>query len=415
MEIVIPYKPRDLQLEFHQNMKRWNLLVCHRRFGKSVCAINQLVKSCLTCTLERPRFGYIAPFYKQAKQISWDYSKHYSRPIPNIKINEAELRIDYPNEARLQLFGADNPDSMRGLYFDGVVLDEYGDMSPRLFTEVVRPALSDRKGWALFIGSAKGGTIFHELYELVKDDPDWYVQVYKASETGIIDSDELSSARKLMDEDEYNQEYECSWTASIKGAYYSKQLIEAEAENRITSVPYEKHLKVHTFWDLGVSDATSIWFVQAHGKEIRFIDYYEAEGEGLPHYAKILQDKGYIYDRHWAPHDIKVRELGSGRSRIETARSLGINFDIAPNDSIHNGINAARVIFNRCWFDEKRCKEGIQALRNYKKDYNERRREFSRNPLHDWSSHAADAFRYFAVSWTDKKDRKPVQAKVNIA
>lgn len=415
MEIVIPYQPRDLQLSYHQDRKRWSLLVCHRRFGKTVCAINELIKSALTCPLERPRFAYVAPFHKQAKQIAWDYAKHYSRPIPGIKINEAELRIDYPNEARLQLFGADNPDSLRGLYHDGIVLDEYGDMSPRLFSEVIRPALSDRKGWALFIGSSKGGTIFHELYEQVKNNDDWYVRVYKASETNIIDPEELESARQLMDEDEFNQEYECSWLASIKGAYYAKELSQAEKDKRITSVPYEKQLPVHTFWDLGVSDATSIWFVQSVGKEIRFIDYYEAEGEGLPHYAKILQEKGYIYGKHWAPHDIKVRELGSGRSRIETARSLGINFDVAPNDSIHNGINAARVIFGRCWFDESKCKDGLQALRNYRKEYNERRREYARNPLHDWASHAADAFRYFAVSWTDKKDRKKINARINVA
>jgi len=371
-------------------------------------AINELIKGALTCELERPRFAYIAPFHKQAKQIAWDYAKHYSKVIPGVKFNEAELRIDYPNSGRLQLFGADNPDSLRGLYLDGVVLDEYGDMSPRLFTEVVRPALSDRKGWAIFIGSAKGGTTFHELYENVKDKEDWFVRVYKASETGVIDPEELKSAKDLMDEDEFAQEYECSWLASIKGAYYAKQLSECEQENRITVIPYEKQLPVETYWDLGVSDATSIWFVQKHGKEIRFIDYYEAEGEGLPHYAKVLQDKGYVYGRHVAPHDIKVRELGSGRSRIETARSLGINFDVAPNDSVHNGINAARVIFNRCWFDEKNCKHGLQALRNYRKEYNERRKEYSRNPLHDWSSHAADAFRYFAISFKEQNNWKPI-------
>lgn len=415
MEIVIPYEPRPLQRELHESLKRWNLFVCHRRFGKSVLAINELIKAALTCPYSRPRVAYIAPFHKQAKQIAWDYAKYYSRVIPGVKINEAELRIDYPNSGRLQLFGADNPDSLRGLYLDFVVLDEYGDMSPRLFTEIVRPALSDRKGSALFIGSAKGGTIFHDLYEQVKDNPEWFVKVYKASETKVIDEDELRSARELMDEDEYNQEYECSWLASIKGAYYAKQLAEAEKENRITSVPYEKQLKVETYWDLGISDATSIWFVQRFGKEIRFIDYYEAEGEGLPHYAKILEDKGYIYGRHVAPHDIKVRELGSGRSRIETARTLGIKFDVAPNDSIANGINAARVIFNRCWFDEKKCKLGLQALRNYRKEYNERKKEFSRQPLHDWSSHAADAFRYFAVSFQDKKKQEAKHMRINIA
>lgn len=387
-KVIIPYKPRELQLEFHSNIHRWNLLVCHRRFGKTVCAINQLIKSAVTCKLERPRFAYIAPFYKQAKRIAWDYAKHFSRPIPNIKINESELRIDYPNGARLELLGADNPDNIRGVYLDGVVLDEYGDMSPRLFTEVVRPALSDRKGWALFIGSAKGGTIFHELYEDVANDPEWLVRVYKASETGIIDEEELRSARNQMTADEYAQEYECSWNSSIRGAYYAKELEEADSEGRICRVPYEKQLEVHTYWDIGVSDATAIWFVQAAGKEIRFIDYYEAEGEGLPHFAQVLKEKGYVYGKFWGPHDIRVREFSSGRSRVEAARSLGINFDVVSNDSILNGINAARLIFNQCWFDQDKCKLGIQALRNYRKEYNEKKREFSKSPLHDWSSHA---------------------------
>ena len=306
---------------------------------------------------------------------------------------------------------------MRGLYFDGVVLDEYKDMSPRIFTEIIRPALSDRKGWAIFIGSAQGGTTFHDLYEKVKDNDNWLVKVHRASETGIIDSEELADAKNIMDEDEYNQEYECLWEASIKGAYYGKQLIEAENENRICTIPIEKAVPVHTFWDLGVGDATSIWFMQAVGKEIRMIDYYEASGEGLPHYAHILQEKGYNYGTHYAPHDIVVRELGSGLSRIEAARKLGIKFEIAPKQGIDDGINAARMIFNKVWFEKTRCNLGIQALRNYHKEYDDNRKQFKSMPRHDWSSHAADAFRYFAVSWRERDKTKNVKKypKLSIA
>jgi len=405
-EVIIPYKPRPLQREIHASLKRWNLLVCHRRFGKTVFAINELIKQAVKNTQKMPRYAYVAPYYKQAKQIAWDYLKDFTRPIPGIKVNESELRVDFPWGARIQLFGADSPDSMRGLYLDAVVLDEYADMSPRIFSEVLRPALSDREGSAIFIGSAKGGTPFYDLWERVKDEPDWFVKVYKASDTGVIPDAELEDARKIMDEDEFAQEYECSWTASIKGAYYGKQLSEAQTEDRIGKVPYDPRLPVHTAWDLGVGDSTAIWFYQVLGQEIRIIDFHEDSGEGLPYYAKILDQKDYKYGEHWAPHDIQVRELGSGKSRIETAKMLGIQFRIVPNLSIDDGINAVRNTIPRCWFDAKKCELGLQALRNYRKEYDDRRQEYKPRPLHDWSSHAADAFRYLAVSLRDKQKTK---------
>lgn len=416
MDVVIPYKPRPLQREIHKSLKRWNLLVCHRRFGKTVFAINELIKQAAKNDKKMPRYAYVAPYYKQAKQIAWDYLKDFTRPIPGIKVNESELRVDFPWGARIQLFGADSPDSMRGLYLDGVVLDEYADMSPRIFSEVLRPALSDREGSAIFIGSAKGGTPFYDLWDRVKDEPDWFVKVYPASETGVIAETELEDARKIMDEDEFAQEYECSWTASIKGAYYGKQLAEAQTDDRIGNVPYEPRLPVNTAWDLGVGDSTAIWFYQVLGKEIRIIDYHEDSGEGLPYYAKVLDQRGYKYGEHWAPHDIQVRELGSGKSRIETAKMLGINFRIVPNLSIDDGINAVRNTIPRCWFDAKRCELGLQALRNYRKEYDDRRQEYKPRPLHDWSSHASDAFRYLAVSLKDKQKAQTIkQPRVQIA
>jgi hypothetical protein len=409
MKVIIPYKPRELQKEIHQNMVRWNLLVCHRRFGKTVLAVNELIKKAITNQNKAPRYAYVAPLYRQAKQIAWDYLKEFTRVVPGIRFNESDLRVDFPSGARIQLFGADAPDSMRGIYLDGVVLDEYADMPARVFTEILRPSLADRGGWALFIGSAKGNTSFHELYERVKDDENWFVRVYKASETGVIHPSELDDAKSLMDEDEYNQEFECSWTASIKGAYYSTQMAEAEREGRIMTVPYERNLPVQTAWDLGVGDSTSIWFFQVYGPEVRIIDYYEASGEGLPHYAKVLQDKEYVYGTHWAPHDIVVRELGTGKSRLETARVLGITFRVAPHLPVDDGIDAVRNLLPKCWFDSLRCNEGIRALRNYRKEYDERRMEYKTRPLHDWSSHAADAFRYLAVSIRDKGKRKEIK------
>jgi hypothetical protein len=403
-----------LQKEIHAGLKRWNVLVCHRRFGKTVLCINELIKKAMTCKLERPRYAYLAPLYRQAKSIAWDYLKHYSAPIPGVKINESELRVDYPNGARIQLHGADNPDALRGIYLDGVVLDEYAQMAPRVFTEILRPALSDRKGWAIFIGTPQGKNAFYDLYHEVDGDRDWLCRTYRASETGIIAQEELDAARKIMDADEYEQEFECSWSAAIKGAYYGTQINDLEKGGRIIEVPHDPSLPVNTHWDLGVGDATAIWFEQRVGHEVRIIDYYENSGEGLAHYVRYLQAKPYIWGKHYAPHDIEVRELGTGKSRKETAASLGIRFDVTPNLPVDDGIDAVRRILPLCWFDKHKCKLGIEALKNYRHEWDDKRQVFRNTPLHDWTSHAADAFRYLAVNYkrlTDKpKTRHTVKS-----
>ena len=375
------------------------MIVCHRRFGKTVLAVNQLIKAAALCPLQRPRFAYIAPTYKQGKAIAWDYLKHYSAPIPGVEKNESELWVQLPNQARIRIFGADNPDSLRGIYLDGVVLDEYGMMARNTFSEVLRPALSDRKGWAAFIGTPNGKNQFWEVAASAQTEPGWYYACHRASETGIVQADELTAARRMMTADEYDQEFECSFEASVKGAIYAAELQQAREKGRIRSVPYSPELPVHTYWDLGVGDATAIWFLQAVGSEVRLIDYHEASGEGLPYYKKILEGKGYIYGEHWAPHDIRVRELSTGRSREETARNLGINFRTVPQQFLEDGIHAARLLLPRCYFDAEKCKVGLEALQNYRWDFNNRLQEYKAVPVHDWASHGADAFRYLAIAW----------------
>lgn len=409
--IEITYVPRPLQLEIHKGLMvhRFGAAVCHRRFGKSVLSINHLQVDALRCKLERPRFAYIGPTYTQAKATVWDYLQHYAAPIPGHKSNQAELRVDYPNTGQVRLFGADNPDSLRGLYFDGVVLDEFGLMPPRIFSEVVRPALSDRQGWALFLGTPAGKNQFYQIVQQAKADPSWFFGEYKASQTGILPAAELEAARKDMTQDEYDQEYECSFEAAVKGAIYSAELRKAADEGRIAAVPIEPLLPVDTYWDLGVGDATAIWFAQSlRTGEVRLIDYYEASGEGLPFYVKLLKEKGYTYGKHWAPHDIAVKEFGSGRSRIEAAASLGLNFNTAPNIPIEDGIHAARMLFPRCYFDERKTTAGREALQHYRRDYNTRLNEFKAVPLHDWSEHGASAFRYMAVSQHTPRERSSV-------
>lgn len=396
VNITIPYKPREWANKLHDSEARWKVCVLHRRAGKTVAALNHLQRDALK--KPKTKYAYIAPTYKQAKMIAWDMIKEYSQVIPGVKYNESELRVDYPNGSRIQLLGADNPDSLRGLALWGVVFDEYSQQPSSIFPEIVRPALADNKGYAIWIGTPKGHNSFYELYEHGKKTDNWYSLLLTVDDTGVIDEHELDDARQIMSADEFQQEWYCSFEAAIRGAYYSEQLEKARKENRITTVPYEESLPVNTYWDLGVGDATSIIFAQFVGTEKRIIDYYESSGEGLAHYAKVLQDKGYIYGDHYAPHDIQVKELGTGLTRLEQAQSLGINFQITPNIKVDDGINAARAIFNTCWFDKDKTQALVEALSQYHKEWDEKRGVFRSYPHHDWSSHAADAFRYFAVN-----------------
>ena len=397
--IVIPYSPREQFLGLHNRTQRWAVAVCHRRAGKTVACINELIKGALSCTRPEPRFAYVAPLYSQAKDVAWSYLKRFTANIPGTLPYENELRIDLPNGGRVRLYGADNYDQMRGIYLDGVVVDEFGDIDPRAWEEVLRPALSDRHGWAIFIGTPKGNNHFRKLWDDANKDPSWYSLMLKASETGLIDPGELADARKSMTIDQYDREYECSFQAAVVGAYYGPQMNQAEAEKRIAKVPWEPRLQVYTAWDLGISDSTAIWFVQLVSREIRLIDYLENSGVGLDWYAKELRSKPYAYGEHILPHDAEVKELGTGRSRLETLQSLGIgNTRIIPAQSVADGINAARTLLPACWFDSDKCERGINALRNYRREYDDKLKSFKERPLHDWSSHGADAFRYLALS-----------------
>lgn len=405
------YDPRPQQAELHAALKRFNVLVCHRRFGKTVLAINEMIDRALRCTADRPQFAYIAPFYRQGKQVAWDYMKRFTAALPDVSARETELRIDFAGGRRLQLFGADNPDALRGMYFDGVVFDEYAMMPRRVWTEVVRPALADRGGWAIFIGTPRGRNAFHEVYAHARDrmaeNPkgEWFAALRPASASGVIAEAELASARSEMSPEEYDQEFECSFHAALPGAYYARLLDEAQREGRIGRAPWQPDLPVHTAWDLGIGDATAIWFVQQAASEIHWIDYYEADGYGLDHYVKAIRERPYVYGEHLLPHDAAARELGTGRSRVETLARLGLRTRIVPRHSIDDGINALRILLPRSWFDERRCGGGLEALRSYRREWDDRRRTFGDQPLHDWASHAADAARTLAMGLRGPRDR----------
>lgn len=400
--IVIPYTPREQFEAYHDRTERFAKGVAHRRFGKTVGCVNDLIRAALTNPREYPppRYSYVAPTYTQAKDIAWGYLKYYSAPIPGIKTSESELWVEYPNGARIRLYGADNYERLRGLYNDGVVIDEPAQMDPRAWPEVIRPTLSDFNGWATFIGTPAGRDWF---YKIDRDDagneaPGWFRMTIKASESGIINPEELESLRAGLSEEQYAQEFECSFEAAVVGAYYGKLMANAEADGRITSVPYEASSQVWTAWDLGIRDATAVWFCQTVGREVHIIDYYESSGADLAHYVNQLRSRPYAYAGHIVPHDAQAKELGTGKSRLEVLESLGVsNPIVCPDHRVEDGINAVRVLIPKCWFDTRKCARGIDALKLYRSEFDDKLRAFKPRPVHDWASHAADAFRYLAM------------------
>lgn len=409
--IEIPYCPREQQREVHSlaSSHRFGVIAAHRRWGKTVCWANELIRRALETDRKDYRSAFIGPTYQQAKAVLWDELKRYTAPIPKhlYTVNESELRFDFANGARIRLFGGDNPDRLRGLYFDDVVADEFDTSKLEVFTEIIRPAISDRKGNFYAIGTFKysNGSL-GQLYDLAGENDDWFRRIYPVASSRSLDPEEVDAARAVMSREEFAREYECVRVSAVKNAILGRYIDEAEADDpcRITSVPHDPAMPVTTAWDLGVGDSTAIWFCQQAGRgEVRLIDYHEASGEGLPYYAQVLNEKGYTYGEHIAPHDIGIRELGTGRSRLEVAQSLGINFRVLPRISqaeraeIEERIEASRMLLPRCWFDAGKCADGIEALRSWRREENPATGELKPKPVHDWASHGADAFGYLAM------------------
>jgi hypothetical protein len=333
--------------------KRWFCVVAHRRAGKTVAAIQRLVRDALQPKATNSQFAFIAPLYNQAKSIAWEYVKHMGVEL-GATLNESELRADFENGSRIRLFGADNPDRLRGLRLDGVVMDEVAQMPRNLWGEVVRPALADRKGWAGFIGTPQGKNAFYELHMAAQADPEWTSLLLRADETEIIDAEELKALRKSMTEEEWEQEFLCSFTAAIKGAYFGKEMKQAY----LGTVPHDPALRVTTSWDLGIDDSTVIWFWQRAGSQVRAINCLEFQGSSLADMVGELEKLDYRYESHILPHDVEVRELGTGKSRREILNSLGVRSTVAPNLPVVEGIHSLRLLIPRMAFDAEHCRKG---------------------------------------------------------
>ena len=348
--IALEYEPREHFIPFHQRPNRWSCLVVHRRGGKTVACVNDIVARALYTKKKDARYAYVAPFYRQAKDIAWVYLKNYAAGAIT-KIRESELRVELINGAWITLYGADNPDSLRGIYLDGVILDEYGDCRPSLWGEVVFPTLTDRKGWAVFIGTPKGKNHFYDIFRQSQSDESWYNLHLPVTDTNVFTQDEIDEIQRIMADEEYGQEYLCSFEAAVRGTYFADLLNEMPAERFSEDVPYDSTIRVNIATDLGMSDSTAIWFWQDTEEGPVLIDFYENSGKTLEHYFDILDAKDYDYKEMWLPHDGKNDNFQTGRSTFEQFRK---NFRDYPSVEINvvprvrrkqDSINAARLSF----------------------------------------------------------------------
>ena len=400
---ILDYKPRPPFVAMHQRAERFGSLVCHRRAGKSYSAIHEAVIRALYTPKRDARYAYIAPFRQQAKEIGWIYLKSAARPFikSNKDVRESELRVRLFNDNWITLYGSDNPDALRGIYLDGVILDEFGDCRPNLWHEVILPTLTDRQGWALIAGTPRGKNAFFRLNEIAKKSPDWFQMTLRADESGLLPEKELAMMREQMSEDQYAQEMLCSFEAAVLGTYYASLISMLEDKNQTQKLGlYDREQPVHVAMDLGYTDSTAMWFWQHRPDGIAMIDYHEAHSQPLSYYFDLLSELGYNYENIFLPHDAKAKTLQTGRSTVEQFleffKDQDTSIRITPNLKIQQGIDAARLVLPHVHFDT-RCNDGVETLRAYRRAYNEITKQYSNAPLHDWASNGADAFRYFAL------------------
>lgn len=446
--IQIPYRPRLWARPMHASFKRFFAIVMHRRGGKTTSWLNHHQRAATDDKWETARLKYLEPSFSakeiqellrvrvyahvlptlvQARSVAWEPLKYISRPIPGIKVSERDMSITYPapdgHLRVVRLWGADNIDGLRGLALSGLSLDEFSQHPPGVFGEVLSKALADHLGYAAFLGTIKGKNQLYQTYEKAKTHPDWFalwqdVNVSLDTEEGATITairramaDDLEMIKMgLMTQEEYDQEWFLSPHAAIKGAYYAKQLAAAYREHRIRAVPYDPALPVHDVWDLGKGPNMSIGMFQRFGRQVSMIDYLQGtESEGIPQMIRELQARGYVWGKHFAPHDIRSTDLSTGKTRYETAKALGWHFEVVPDIGVDDGIQAGRLLFARTWIDETKGADFIEAIGQYRREWKEKLGKFGDHPVHDWASHPADMFRYAAVVEDKMTNDKPAK------
>jgi hypothetical protein len=413
----VRYVPRAQFIPFHNRVERWALMVCHRRMGKTVAAVNETIGRALHTPKPNARYAYLAPYREQAKRVAWDYLLRYTEGM-RANASIADLTVTLYGDRRISLFGADNADALRGQYFDGIAIDEPGNMRPSVFTEIIRPALSDRSGWAVFLGTPNGKNEFFEYNEKARTSPGgptgWYYLNVKASESGILPQAELDDARSIMSDDEYAQEYENDFGAAIKGSIYGKQIKIIELEDRLTTLSFADNVPVHTCWDIGFSDQTVIWLFQVIARVPCVIDCIAVRGADVHEVAHALQQHkalhGYTPGFHYLPHDAWADTFQTGRSTVEQLLTHGIRARPVPSLSVQDGIQATRLLLRTVRLNrslDSGPKGPIEALRQYQYEYDEKTQTYRQKPRHDWASDYCDALRIGALGYKEDYGTAP--------
>lgn len=398
--------PRSYQLPL------WNFMldggkravaVWHRRSGKDSVAINWTARAAFTRT---GVYWHMLPEGKQGRKVIWDSVDSQGRRVidqafpPELRaaVNDQEMKMRLSNGSIWQVVGSDNYDSLVGGNPVGIVFSEYAVAKPSAW-DYIRPILAENEGWAIFIYTPRGRNHGFIRYELAKQDPDWFAEILTVEDTKAIDRKAIDEERRAgMPEDMIEQEFYCSFSGVQVGSYYGEIIKKLEGEGQICPVPFDPDLLVYTGWDLGMADSTSIWFAQVtQSGSIRIIDHYKNQGLALAHYIKYVKARPYIYGAHFAPHDVQVRDYASGLTRVQTAIRLGLKFRVNPLLSVSDGIDSVRQLLPKCWFDEKRCDKGLESLRSYHREWDDRKMCYADQPFHDWSSHDSDAFRALAI------------------
>lgn len=440
LEIPHNYSPRSYQEKFWKAMAGPKglsraVLVWHRRSGKDKTALN----FCITKMLERVgTYFYLLPTYAQAKKIIWDgkdsqgfgFLDHFPQeiikkgPQGHLMKNETELQVTLANNSIFQLIGTDQIDRIVGTNPVGVVFSEFSLQDKKAY-DLLRPILRENGGWAVFIYTPRGKNHGHDLYEMAKKNKDWYTSILTVEDTRrdslgedgrrtVSDRDVEADRREGMSEALIMQEYYCSFAGALEGAYFGDQITKAREGGRVGEVPWNPNFPVHTAWDLGLNDATAIWFVQKVGAAVHVIDYFEDNNEPIGYYAQILKQKPYTYGTHYGPHDLKRRSFQTLKTVWQAAASHGLYFQVVPKLTVRDGVEAVRRLIPQCYFDEKQCARGIDGLVTYRREYDEFNRIYRANPVKDWSNHPADAFRYLAIGLnTNMEVTRPATAEMD--